>query len=210
MVSKLTIINALTSPEFQILSEVTYTVTKCAFKISIALLLLRLTQKRRFVYILQFSIAFTTLYSIICFFLTLFQCQPASYAWDKLKIGGTCFSTSQLGGIAYEFSAPAIATDWLSAILPVFMLMTVVEPGIGTLAASAATLRPILQYFKFTGLSDSGGSGCGAWPRSHSSWHQLSRIQEAPVKALVAQVVQIELGPARRLSPQAGSRGPIR
>jgi hypothetical protein len=79
----------------------------------------------------------------------------------------------------------AIVTDWLYAILSVFMLLdvnlvliwTIVELGIGILATSAATLRSLLQYFKFTGLSDS-SQGSGGRARSHSSWHELSRVQE--------------------------------
>ena len=116
-----------TKSQFQVLSEVVYTATTCTLKVSIALLLLRISQRLLFVWILRISIAVTCTYSIIILFLTLFQCRPISYSWDNPatggSVGGTCFSNNERGAIAYAFSAMAISTGWLFAILPIFMLM---------------------------------------------------------------------------------------
>jgi hypothetical protein len=81
---QVTEIQALTLDKYQVFSEVTYTVTTCALKVSIALLLLLLSQKRRYTYILRISIAVICIYSIVCLFLTLFQCNPVQLAWGDL------------------------------------------------------------------------------------------------------------------------------
>jgi hypothetical protein len=65
---------------------------------------------------------------------------------------------------------------------PNVFIWTIVEPGIGILAACGATLRPLLQYFKFSGLSDSSDNSTSRWPQPRTSWHELSHIREERLK----------------------------
>jgi hypothetical protein len=56
------------------------------------------------------------------FFVTLFQCHPISYFWNKSQTG-TCVNDDIIIGLGYLYSAFAIITDFTFALLPAVLVM---------------------------------------------------------------------------------------
>lgn len=63
----------------------------------------------------------TVLAGVAFFFVTLFQCRPISYYWDKTQ-SGTCFEMGAVMVVAYLYSAFSVLTDFTFAALPGFVI----------------------------------------------------------------------------------------
>jgi hypothetical protein len=94
-------------------------------KISVGLLLLRITPQRFYRYIIHTSIGITAVWTLITFLVVAFQCRPLSLAWDPTSGPGSCMDPLAITQLGYAFSALDIGSDWLYAILPVAMLWDV-------------------------------------------------------------------------------------
>lgn len=91
-------------------------------KISIGLFLLRVTVKRLHRWIIYTSVALSVLTGVTFFFVTVFQCAPISYFWEKNQ-PGRCVPTDVIIGLTFLYSAVSIITDFTFAILPIFLIM---------------------------------------------------------------------------------------
>ena len=55
------------------------------------------------------------------FFVTLFQCHPISFFWNKAQ-GGGCINDDIIIGLGYLYSSFAVITDFTFALLPAFLI----------------------------------------------------------------------------------------
>jgi len=106
--------------QYLLLGEIFYAGTLLFAKASICLLLLRFMVQR-----IQKAVIFITLFvmvaiSAIGFFAIIFQCKPVNALWTSVP-GGVCH-TAIFTTVAYAYSAVNVATDWILAIMPFFVL----------------------------------------------------------------------------------------
>ncbi|KAJ4385656.1 hypothetical protein N0V93_010085 [Gnomoniopsis smithogilvyi] len=134
------------------LFEVFYCGTIIPIKLSIALMLIRIAQNRKGYVWSQW--AMMTLFFVVdggAMFYIIFQCKPVSYAWNTDQ-EGYCLPATWLADIYYVTTAVNIATDWVTALLPIPLLWHVrLERsekisvggilGLGIFASLAACIR---------------------------------------------------------------------
>jgi hypothetical protein len=94
-----------------------------ASKISIGYFLLRITIRKMDVWIIYSVMAVTVLTGAVFFFVTMFQCTPISYFWNKAQ-EGTCISMDVIIGLTYLYSACSVVCDFTFAILPMAIIWT--------------------------------------------------------------------------------------
>ncbi|KAJ5711386.1 hypothetical protein N7488_005542 [Penicillium malachiteum] len=158
------------------LSQFLYIWASAAAKISIALALLRLAVKpwqRTFLY---FLIGLIIVIGLLFFFVLTFDCDPVPYFWKQADptSKGHCTSVDMLLDIAYVYSALTIAVDFSLGAFPMFLvwnlqmnsrtkvavsgilsldstyqiaIWTIIETGLGIVAGSLITLRPLFRWF---------------------------------------------------------------
>ncbi|GFF41004.1 hypothetical protein IFM58399_06117 [Aspergillus lentulus] len=131
-------------------------------KVSIGLFLLRFTPRRGYRVFIWAIIVFMSLYTTICFFTLIFQCQNIRSIWDP-SVTSKCFNPTQLLQLSYTNTALNILTDLIFAILPAFMLRhlqvnrrvkasLVCILGLGIFACAAAFVKlSILPNYGRTG-----------------------------------------------------------
>ncbi|EXL42210.1 hypothetical protein FOCG_15558 [Fusarium oxysporum f. sp. radicis-lycopersici 26381] len=99
--------------------QVTYCFSLLFLKSSICVTLLRIAVIKTHRIIIWCNLKFAIL-STSVFIIGLFLiCRPISIAWGHT---GTCASTVVIASLGYLVSAGAVVTDWICAILPLFML----------------------------------------------------------------------------------------
>ncbi|KAI0184773.1 hypothetical protein EV127DRAFT_224571 [Xylaria flabelliformis] len=129
-----------------------YCVTMIASKISIGVFLLRLTVSKMHHYIIYVVMLFTVASGIVFFFVTLFQCNPITFFWDKSIRGGWCIDPHIIAALTYLYSAFSVICDFTFAILPMFLVFSLqigrrskiaLIPilGIGIVASIAVVVR---------------------------------------------------------------------
>lgn len=100
-----------------------------AIKLSIAIMLLRLTVNYGHRMIIIGTIVVTEIYSTVFFFIFVFQCSPSSYFWTQYTGGkGTCMNPKVTVNAAYTYSAVTCVGDWVFAILPWFLVWNLQMP----------------------------------------------------------------------------------
>lgn len=112
-------------PQFQTLSELAYIANTAFIKLSVGLLLRRISPSKTYNTIISTSMIILTLWTAVTFFIVLFQCRPVYFAWDQSSGKGSCFNPTVIADAGYAFSAMDIFFDWLFALLPVPMLWDV-------------------------------------------------------------------------------------
>jgi hypothetical protein len=90
-------------------------------KISIGWFLLRITIRPRDIWTIYGAMAITALTGVVFFFVTLFQCNPISYFWDK-DGKGTCVNMEVIIALTYLYSACSVICDFTFALLPVVLI----------------------------------------------------------------------------------------
>ncbi|KAI0452562.1 hypothetical protein F5B21DRAFT_330323 [Xylaria acuta] len=102
-------------------STITYVIVLYVAKLSVALVLLRIAVTSKGVRILLIcSIVALTIWTTVTTFIVAFQCVPLSVAWG---IGeGTCLPAAVLANTGYSISAMDIASSFLYAGLPAYLL----------------------------------------------------------------------------------------
>ncbi|CAG7561832.1 unnamed protein product [Fusarium equiseti] len=98
-----------------------YCLTMISCKLSIGYFLLRVTTEkiqRIIIYLAMFS---TALSGAIFFFVTVFQCHPVSFFWDKGQ-DGTCIDPTVVIALAVLYSIFAVGSDFVFALLPGFIV----------------------------------------------------------------------------------------
>lgn len=68
--------------------------------------------------------ALATAVGLIFFFVTIFQCSPVDYFWNRAQPSahGSCMHKNALAGIAYLYSVGAAITDLTIGLLPVALI----------------------------------------------------------------------------------------
>ncbi|KAF2032657.1 hypothetical protein EK21DRAFT_60357 [Setomelanomma holmii] len=121
-------------------------------KISIGLFLLRVTVKPIHKWILYCAMGLTVFTGLVFFFVTLLQCSPISYFWDKSSGTGSCVPIDVIIALTFLYSACAIISDFTFAILPFFLVWGLNMPvktrvllipvlGMACIASIAVTVR---------------------------------------------------------------------
>lgn len=95
-----------------------YCLTMIPTKISIGYFLLRIPNRRIDVYIIYTVMVITILTGIIFFFLTIFQCKPVSFFWNKNQ-EGSCISIDIIIIFTYLYSVFSVICDFTFALLPI-------------------------------------------------------------------------------------------
>ncbi|KAI4623708.1 uncharacterized protein J4E88_009345 [Alternaria novae-zelandiae] len=108
-------------------------------KMSIGLFLLRVTVKKLHKYIIYAAMGLTVLCGLVFFFVTLFQCHPISFFWDKNNPAGTCINVDVIIGLTFLYSAISVISDFTFAILPFFLIW-----GLNMSVKTRVLLIPIL------------------------------------------------------------------
>lgn len=107
------------------LFEVFYCASIIPIKLSIALMLIRIAQNRKYYVWAQW--AMMGLFFVAdggALFYIIFQCSPVSYAWNTNQ-EGFCLPAAYLADVYYACTAVNIMTDWVTAILPIPLLWNV-------------------------------------------------------------------------------------
>ncbi|KAJ8131972.1 hypothetical protein O1611_g1652 [Lasiodiplodia mahajangana] len=99
-----------------------YCLTMISSKISIGVFLLRLTVSKMHHRIIYVVMLLTVASGIVFFFVTLFQCTPIPYFWDRDIAGGKCIDTKIIAALTYLYSAFSVICDFTFAILPMFLI----------------------------------------------------------------------------------------
>lgn len=95
--------------------------TICA-KLSIGCFLLRIAIRKMHTYIIYAAMLFSVVAGGTFFFVSLFQCNPIHFFWNKEQ-NGTCVNDKVIIGLAYLYSTFALITDFTFALLPAFLVV---------------------------------------------------------------------------------------
>ncbi|CAO2654833.1 Nn.00g115660.m01.CDS01 [Neocucurbitaria sp. VM-36] len=108
-------------------------------KISIGLFLLRVTIHKIHRWIIYVAMGLTVLTGLIFFFVTLLQCSPISYFWDRTQENGWCVPIDVIIGLTFLYSGVSVICDFTFAILPMFLVW-----GLNMSVRTRLVLIPIL------------------------------------------------------------------
>jgi hypothetical protein len=110
--------------QWQIFGQLIYIIVSVFVKLSIAILLLRLSPSLSYRIIVWASASILTISNIAGFILILAHCIPFSYFWDRYIPGheGRCMPDEPLTNFGYFVLATTILVDWIFALLPIPML----------------------------------------------------------------------------------------
>ena len=103
------------------LTYLAYCLTMIIVKLSIGLLLLRLTINKIHIWILYIMMALSAITGIVFFFVTMFQCFPVSFFWNKAE-AGSCIDVHILEGLTYLYGAINAITDFTFGLLPLALI----------------------------------------------------------------------------------------
>ncbi|KAI1117393.1 hypothetical protein F5Y14DRAFT_346920 [Nemania sp. NC0429] len=113
--------NVSEAVRFFVASTITYVIVLYVAKLSVALVLLRIAVTSKPVRIVLItSIVILTIWTTVTTFIVAFQCVPLSVAWGEGT--GTCLPAAVLGNTGYAISAMDIASSFLYAGLPAYLL----------------------------------------------------------------------------------------
>ncbi|PSN62142.1 hypothetical protein BS50DRAFT_138288 [Corynespora cassiicola Philippines] len=121
------------------LCYLSYCSTMIFAKISIGLFLLRVTVSKIHRLIIFIVMGLTVLTGIVFFFVSLFQCTPISYFWDKNQ-DGFCVNVDVIIALTFLYSAVSAICDFTFGIQPIFLVW-----NLNMSRNSKAMLVPILS-----------------------------------------------------------------
>ncbi|KAF4454067.1 hypothetical protein F53441_3352 [Fusarium austroafricanum] len=136
-----------------------YCLTMVSCKLSIGYFLLAVANSKPQRWIIYLAMFSTALSGIIFFFVTLFQCHPISFFWNKDQ-SGSCVDAGVIIGLATLYSVFAVLSDFVFALLPAFIIWNLqlhkrtkyaLIPllAMGCVASAAVITRfPYLPYFR--------------------------------------------------------------
>lgn len=122
-------------------------------KLSIGVFLLRIVTNHAYVWILYGAMFLNVVTGLAYFFVTMFQCHPVSYFWNKTPPAvGSCISIDIIIGLGYLYSALNILCDFTFALLPIIIvrnlnmprhlkMITVPLLSMGCIASSGVVVR---------------------------------------------------------------------
>lgn len=117
--------------KYQTLCNVVYVADTAVVKLSVAILLLRISPKLVYIRILYVLIVGCIAWNLCVVCVTLFQCSPISAAWRQYVGGSTehCLSERLILNIAIGFSSVDIFYSFVFALMPLPMLWNVQIPN---------------------------------------------------------------------------------
>ncbi|RFU76640.1 integral membrane [Trichoderma arundinaceum] len=98
-----------------------YCLTMIAAKLSVGYFLLRLMVRRLEKVIVYVVMLLTVLTGVLFFFVTLLQCHPLSFFWDKNQ-DGHCISIEIIIIITYVYSSFSVICDFTFSLLPIYII----------------------------------------------------------------------------------------
>ncbi|KAI0541702.1 hypothetical protein GGR58DRAFT_455868 [Xylaria digitata] len=114
--------NVSEAVRFFVASTITYVIVLYVAKLSVALVLLRIAVTSKGVRILIIcSIVALTIWTTVTTLIVALQCRPLSLAWGE-GTKGTCLPAAVLANTGYSISAMDIASSFLYAGLPAYLL----------------------------------------------------------------------------------------
>ncbi|KAF2645431.1 hypothetical protein P280DRAFT_389644 [Massarina eburnea CBS 473.64] len=100
-----------------------YCCTMITAKISIGIFLLRVTVRALHRWIIYTAMALSVFAGLAFFFVTLFQCSPISFFWDRFTgLQGGCVDVNVIIGLTFLYSGVAAISDATFGILPIFLV----------------------------------------------------------------------------------------
>ena len=94
-----------------------------SLKLSISVMLLRISIIKTHKIIIYTVLTILELYSVVYFFLFVLQCVPSSYFWTRYTGGsGKCMDATITVKATYAFGAVSCWVDWTLATLPFFLV----------------------------------------------------------------------------------------
>jgi len=111
--------------QYQALAALTYVSNMMFIKLSIAIFLLRLAVKKRYIWAIKISMGVISIWSTAIFFYSIFECSPVEAQWDFTIQPQKCVSGDSFVKGAYSISVLNIVSDWMYAIMPIFMIWSV-------------------------------------------------------------------------------------
>ncbi|KAK9776514.1 hypothetical protein SCAR479_06837 [Seiridium cardinale] len=157
---------AMTAMECWFFCYLSYAACMIASKMSIGFFLLRITVKKVHTWTVYTAMFFSVMAGIAFFLVTLLQCTPVSYFWERVGAiygnpnVGSCVSAEVIIGLAALYSSFSVISDFTFAILPAFLLwdlkidrrtkFTIIPIlAMGCIASSAVVARfPYLPRFR--------------------------------------------------------------
>ena len=89
-----------------------------ASKMSIGWLLLRITTSKPLKWIIYIAMVASAMSGLVFFLVTMFQCSPIPYFWDKALPGGKCVNIEVVIGLGFLYSSFSVISDFIFAVLP--------------------------------------------------------------------------------------------
>jgi hypothetical protein len=93
-----------------------------AAKISIGFFLLRITISKLHRWIIYGNVIISVLAGSVFLFVTIFQCSPVNYFWDRSSPSGNCINVEVIIGLTYFYSVVSAINDFTFGILPMFLV----------------------------------------------------------------------------------------
>ncbi|KAH6980945.1 hypothetical protein BKA56DRAFT_550770 [Ilyonectria sp. MPI-CAGE-AT-0026] len=98
-----------------------YIITMIMSKLSIGYFLIRITVKKIHKFIVYGAMMASVIMGTAFLFVTLFQCRPISFFWNK-DLLGTCVDIDVIIALTYLYSTVSLVSDLTYAILPMFLI----------------------------------------------------------------------------------------
>ncbi|KAM0234547.1 hypothetical protein ACHAPO_006439 [Fusarium lateritium] len=99
------------------LGYIWYSLTMMACKLSIGFFLLNVATRKLHRWIIYITMFCSTVSGILFFFISIFQCQPISFAWNKDQTG-KCIGLHVTLSLTIMYSITAVVSDFIFALLP--------------------------------------------------------------------------------------------
>ncbi|KAK8093776.1 Satratoxin biosynthesis SC1 cluster protein 4, partial [Apiospora hydei] len=102
----------------------TYTCSMITSKISIGLFLLRIAAKKIHQHIIYGAMTISVISGLAFFFVTLFQCNPSPYFWNRYVPGepGSCVPSDVIIGLGFLYTSFSLISDFTFALLPAVLI----------------------------------------------------------------------------------------
>ncbi|KAK7978280.1 Satratoxin biosynthesis SC1 cluster protein 4 [Apiospora saccharicola] len=102
----------------------TYTSSMITSKISIGMFLLRIAAKKIHQHIIYAAMCISVISGLAFFLVTLFQCNPSPYFWNRYVPGepGSCVPSSVIIGLGFLYTSFSLISDFTFALLPAVLI----------------------------------------------------------------------------------------
>lgn len=105
------------------LCEVFYAITTTLVRCSVAVLLLRIMERKIHRIIIYTTMILVVAYSLFYIFLAIFQCNPPGYFWEQYEgATGSCIAPAVFADATYAHIAVSATADWMLGLLPIWLV----------------------------------------------------------------------------------------